>query len=232
MKKILSIILLLTACSVVLHAQDDDDDVDPLRQYVSWGLRGSASMATWISDVSPLVSEGLMSESVTPRPAPGGAIGLFVDYHISPHWSIVPTLCSGIENVGLHFGDEQGTPHHSTLTTWSVDIALPFSFRVPLERGSLLLNAGPYSRFVVASHNSDGIANPYKIDWTDAEGVTHWAMAAFHSGLLLGIGYEMPSHWLVQLEYNQGFTDLLNLIVEGAYIYPTQVSLTVGYHFR
>lgn len=231
MKKILSIILLLAACSVVAHAQDEEEE-DPIRQYVSWGLRGSVGMATWISDVSPLVSEGLMNESVYPRPRPGGSVGIFVDYHISQRWSLVPTLTTGIENIGLHFGAEQGTPHNSMLTTWSMDIALPIGFRIPLERGALLLNAGPYSRFVVASHNSNGVADPYKIDWTDEEGMTHWAMAAFHSGVLIGIGYEMPSHWLVQMEYSQGFTDLLNLRSDGAYIYPSQVSLTVGYHFH
>lgn len=220
------LIILIVCCSTTAWAQNDYEDRDENVQYVSWGVLGGPNLTGCRVYLDS--TDGAPDRT---RPALGFNAGAFLEYHITPQWSLQFSASGDIERVET---ESKGLTNH--LTTYGIGISVPVCFRMPVNQGTWFCSFGPYSHFVIASGISgDGtLDNPFtRVIANDPRtGEPQFALNDFNAGITLSLGYELASQWQCQLVCNWGISDLLNVDSHDLYVKPYKLGCLVSYHFQ
>ena len=156
---------------------------------------------------------------------PGFRAGVFMDFAITPHLSLIPELLfsqkrTQLEMTTYPYNDGTNTTFYGA---WSCTKATLYYIELPVNiaykfnfggKQSLFPFAGAYVAKAVSGNKSlgSGKLETKRIDY----------------GLNYGLGYQ-HSHTIFKVQYNQGLANLSN--ISGNTDKNTNVAITVGYVF-
>jgi len=202
-------------------AQIYDDEESEKRQKVSLGTLVGLN-------TSGLVVH-LPEEVLSANAGVAGEIILFTEYHINEIWGIRLVVAPSLERVGL----VRAATTRSMMSTGTLDIALPLTMRLPVDKGAWFAGVGPFSRFVLGGGMSDGSQLPYtqQVGLDSITGEPRYAVDKFGSGFNALIGYENLGGLIVQVEGRMGLTNILNTETYRGEMWPFKVVVSAGYRF-
>lgn len=170
----------------------------------------------------------------------GGLAGGFVQFDLTPHWSIRTELAAKLLNRNLQrtdsdvLLDEFGASikvDQSAQTNGLLFVEMPIL--AVLRRGRSEFFAGPKLALIQVRNDANSLAvtgsafteiNQYDIP----DGVRR-----FDAGVTLGYGYQLLRHWGVDIRYNQGLLDLThdNFFNNSQTLINSDLQLTMRYVF-
>ncbi len=221
-KKFYSIII-LTFISITSHAQTTDN-IDEFRQYVNFAFGAGPNLMGYRINTNN--TEYAPDHTI---PSLGLDAGATLDYHITPLWSLLFNATGNIERVKLIKNDST-----DCLTTYGMDLTVTAAYRKPLQKGVLILAAGPFAHFALANTiKGDGATpNPYtRIIATDPHtDEPTFAMSDFNAGITLALGYRFNNNLQITLNLKWGITDLLNYDSHDLYTKPYKITTQFSYN--
>ena len=202
------------------RAQDFDDDPEE-RQKVSVGVlmgMNASNIAVSMPDNEFDARAGLAAE-----------LSLFTEYHINKTWGVRLVVAPSVERMGW----STGTGSWCTISTGTLDVALPLAFRMPVGQNWCFVGLGPYSRFVVGGAMSDGSQLPYmlQVGLDTLTGEPRYAVDKFGSGFAALLGYETARGLMLQVDVRMGLTNILNTETYRGRMLPYKVVASVGWRF-
>lgn len=220
------LILMMVCCCTTVWAQYTYEDQDENIQYVSWGITAGPNLTGCRANLDS--TDGAPDRTY---PALGFDVGAFLEYHITPRWSLQFAASGNILRVGT---ESNGLSNR--LVTYGIGISVPVCYHIPVAHGSWFCTFGPYTHFVLASSISgDGpLDNPFtRVIANDPRtGEPQFALNDFNAGISFSLGYEFASHWQCQLLWNWGISDLLNVDSHELYVKPYKLACLIAYHFQ
>lgn len=170
----------------------------------------------------------------------GGLAGGFVQFDLTPHWSIRTELAGKLLNRNLQRTDSEvlydgfGASlkvDQRTHTNGLLFVEMPIL--AVLHRGRSEFFAGPKLALIRVQNDANSLAltgsafteiNQYDI--TDG-------VRSFDAGLTVGYGYQFLRHWGVDVRYNQGVLDLThdNFFNNSHTLINSDLQLTIRYVF-
>ncbi len=223
--KLIPLFLSIVCCHLTLWAQQDYDESDENIQFVSWGITAGPNLTGCRVNLDS--TDGAPDKT---HPALGIDAGAFLEYHITPHWSLQFAAAGNIACVRTEIDGLS-----NRLTTYGTTLSMLVCHRWTAAKGFWFCTAGPFTHFIFANSISGegALENPFtRVIANDPRtGEPQFAMNDFNAGIALNIGYEWNTHWQWQIYLDWGITDLLNVDSHDLYVKPYKLGILLAYHF-
>ena len=195
---------------------------EPFRQHLSWGVFVSPNLTGW--------SHNLDTISTAPdriHPHFGVDAGFYLNFHVTPQWSILFGSNITLEQLRLSTNNE-----NDNLSTLGADIDLSLSFSIPCNNLTISLALGPYTHFMLYDLSNDPAMHPYSRNFSynprNEEPV--FRLNDFNAGVAAQISCLNKDGWQLFCKFRLGITDILNIDSHRLFVRPYKLSLGLAYN--
>ena len=215
------VILMTFAMTATAQYTEEAENI----QYVSWGLVAGPNMSGCRMALDS--TDGAPDQT---HPCLGFDAGGFLEYHITPRWSLQFQALGALERTAT---SKDGLDN--LIAPLGINISAAVCHRYEKAEGTWLVTMGPYTHFMMWNdiYGEGNLENPFTriISSDPRTGEPRFAMTDFCAGLEIAIGYEFASHWQIRGFLMWGITDLLNVDSHDLYVKPYKAGCLVAYHF-
>ncbi|MDR0835532.1 MAG: PorT family protein [Tannerella sp.] len=213
MKKIILTAVLFGLCLQPIRAQTKIEEAETL----TWGLKAEANLSNFILSGLPDNAKSTMQAG-----ASGGGI---LNVKISERFAVQGDLLFHFKSSVLDINGTKNDFHY-----WGEELAIYAMMQlIKCNSGRAYVGIGPYSEFGFSATNKVGGKTTDLYEKDEETGVS--LMGTSNSGFGIMIGYEFNCGIQINAGYKASITDVLEKHNNKASLFPTAISLGIGYRF-